>query len=73
MVILAQIVLPPTEIDSFVIARANATAGSIAQYTLWRANSLPHRILGAFGLILILLATSLQGVQLMIDLFNNMK
>ncbi len=55
------------------LALATAAAGSIAQYTLWRANRLPHRILGAFGLVLILIATGLQGVQPFIDLFNNVK
>ena len=55
------------------LALATAVAGSIAQYTLWRANRLPHRILGAFGLFLIVVAFGLQGVQPMIDLFNNVK
>ena len=55
------------------LALATAAAGSIAQYTLWRANKLPPRILGVFGLVLILLATGLQGVQPFIDLFNNVK
>jgi hypothetical protein len=49
---------------------ATATAGSIAQYTLWRANRLPYRILGAFGLVLIMVAFVLQGVQPVLDLFN---
>ena len=55
------------------LALATAVAGSIAQYTLWRANSLPHRILGAFGLVLLLLALVLQGVQPMIDITNGAK
>jgi len=55
------------------LALANAVAGSIAQYTLWRANSLPHRTLGTFGLILILVAFALQGVQPMIDILNQVK
>src|SRR6266516_5947375 len=55
------------------LALASAVAGSIAQYTLWRANSLPHRTLGAFGLILILVAFGLQGVQPMIDILNQVK
>ena len=55
------------------LALANAVAGSIAQYTLWRANSLPHRILGTFGLVLLLLALVLQGVQPVIDITNGMK
>ena len=55
------------------LALATAVAGSIAQYTLWRANSLPHRILGAFGLVLLLLALVLQGVQPVIDLTNGVK
>ncbi|MGZ3622619.1 MAG: hypothetical protein ACXWPS_00675 [Ktedonobacteraceae bacterium] len=49
---------------------ATATAGSIAQYTLWKANRLPYRILGTFGLVLIMVAFILQGVQPVIDLFN---
>ena len=49
---------------------ATATAGSIAQYTLWRANRLPYRILGVFGLVLIMIAFVLQGVQPVLDLFN---
>src|SRR6266480_3621881 len=55
------------------LALAAAVAGSIAQYTLWRANSLPHRTLGAFGLVLLLLALVLQGVQPMIDITNGVK
>ena len=55
------------------LALATAVAGSIAQYTLWRANKLPHRILGAFGLVLLLLAFVLQGVQPMIDITNGVK
>src|SRR6266702_2666371 len=55
------------------LALATAIAGSIAQYTLWRANILPHRILGAFGLVLLLLALVLQGVQPMIDITNGVK
>jgi len=55
------------------LALANAVAGSIAQYTLWRANSLPHRTLGAFGLILLLVAFCLQGVEPMIDILNQVK
>ncbi len=55
------------------LALATAVAGSIAQYTLWRANSLPHRLLGAFGLVLLLLALVLQGVQPVIDILNNAK
>jgi hypothetical protein len=53
-----------------VLALATATAGSIAQYTLWRANSLPHRLLGAFGLVLLLVAFVLQGVQPVINILN---
>lgn len=52
------------------LALATAAAGSIAQYTLWRANGLPHRILGVFGLVPLLFAPVLQGVQPMIDIFN---
>jgi hypothetical protein len=52
-------------------ALATAAAGSIAQYTLWRANSLPHRLLGAFGLLLLLLALVLQGGQPAIDILNS--
>jgi hypothetical protein len=55
------------------LALASAAAGSIAQYTLWRANNLPHRTLGAFGLVLILVAFGLQGVQPMIDILNQVK
>ncbi len=54
-------------------ALANAVAGSIAQYTLWRANHLPHRTLGAFGLILIVVAFALQAVQSTIDILNHIK
>jgi hypothetical protein len=52
-------------------ALANAVAGSIAQYTLWRANKLPHRTLGAIGLVLIVVAFALQGVEPVIDILNN--
>lgn len=51
-------------------ALGTAAAGSIAQYILWRANRLPHRILGVFGLVLILFATSLQAVPAVIDLMG---
>ena len=54
-------------------ALANAVAGSIAQHALWRANSLPHRILGAFGLILIVVAFALQAVPLGIEILNQIK
>jgi len=55
------------------IALATATAGSIAQYTLWRANRLPYRVLGAFGLVLIMIAFGLQSVQPVIDIINGVK
>ena len=51
-------------------ALANAAAGSIAQYILWKANKLPHRALGAFGLVLIVLATSLQSIEPLIDILS---
>jgi len=51
-------------------ALANATAGSIVQYTLWRANQLPHRTLGAIGLVLIIVAFGFQGVQPAIEILN---
>jgi len=54
-------------------ALANAAAGSIAQYALWRANQLPHRTLGAFGLVLIVIAFALQAVQPAIDILNQIK
>jgi hypothetical protein len=57
-------------LDAGVLALATAAAGSIAQYTLWRANSLPHRTLGAFGLVLLLVAFVLQGVQPVINILN---
>ncbi len=51
-------------------ALANAAAGSIAQYTLWKANQLPHRTLGAIGLVLIMVAFAFQAVQPLIDILN---
>ena len=54
-------------------ALANAAAGSIAQYRLWRANKLPHRTLGAIGLVLIVVAFGLQSVPPVIDILNNIK
>jgi hypothetical protein len=51
-------------------ALANAAAGSIVQYTLWRANQLPHRTLGAIGLVLIIVAFAFQGVQPVIEILN---
>jgi len=54
-------------------ALASAAAGSIARYTLWRANRLPHRSLGAFGLVLIVIAFALQTVQPGIDILNQIK
>ncbi len=56
-----------------ISALANAAAGSIAQYTLWRANHLPHRILGAIGLVLIVIAFALQAVPPAIDILNQIK
>jgi hypothetical protein len=56
-----------------ISALANAAAGSIAQYTLWRANQLPHRLLGAFGLVLIVIAFAFQAVQPAIDILNQLK
>jgi hypothetical protein len=53
-----------------ILALASAAAGSISRYMLRKANTIPLRRLGAFGLVLILLATSLQGVQPAIDLIN---
>jgi hypothetical protein len=55
------------------LALSNATAGSIAQYTLWRANSLPHHVWGAFGLVLLLVSFGLQGVQPLINILNGVK
>jgi hypothetical protein len=51
-------------------ALANAAAGSISRYMLWKANGLPLRALGAIGLMLILLSISLQAVAPVIDLIN---
>ncbi len=56
-----------------IAALVNAVAGSIAQYTLWRANHLPHRILGAFGLFLIVIAFAFQAVPPAIDILNQIK
>jgi hypothetical protein len=56
-----------------IAALVNAVAGSIARYTLWRANQLPHRSLGAFGLVLIVVAFALQTVQPGIDILNQIK
>jgi len=52
-------------------ALANAASGSVVQYTLWRANQLPHRTLGAIGLVLIIVAFGFQGVQPAIEILNN--
>jgi hypothetical protein len=54
-------------------ALANAAAGSTAQYTLWRANQLPHRTLGVIGVVLLVVAFGLQGVQPVIDILNDIK
>jgi hypothetical protein len=54
-------------------ALANAAAGSIAQYTLWRANQLPHRTLGVIGVVLLVVAFAFQGVQPVIDILNDLK
>ena len=56
-----------------LFALATAAAGSIAQYTLWRANQLPHRTLGAIGLVLIVVAFALQAVQPLINILNDIK
>jgi hypothetical protein len=61
-------------ISIFVVglyALANAAAGSIAQYTLWRANQLPHRTLGIMAVVLLVVAFGLQGVQPVIDILND--
>ncbi len=63
-------------ISLFVVglyALANAAAGSIAQYTLWKANQLPHRTLGVIGVVLLVVAFGLQGVQPVIDILNDIK
>jgi hypothetical protein len=52
-------------------ALANAAAGSMAQYTLWKANTLPHRTLGAIGLVLIIIAFGLQSVQPVIEILKS--
>jgi hypothetical protein len=54
-----------------VLALASAAAGSISQYILWKANTLPLRRLGVIGLVLILLATCLQAIPAVIDLISN--
>ena len=51
-------------------ALGNAAAGSISRYMLWKADRLPMRTLGVVGLVLILLATSLQAVPAVIDLLS---
>ena len=51
-------------------ALGNAAAGSISRYMLWKADRLPMRTLGVVGLMLILLATSLQAVPAVIDLIS---
>ena len=49
---------------------ASAVAGSISQYMLWKANTLPLRLLGAIGLVLILLGFGLQAVPYVMDLIS---
>jgi len=51
-------------------ALASAAAGSISQYMLWKANTLPLRLLGAIGLVLILLGFGLQAVPYVMDLIS---
>ena len=51
---------------------ASAVAGSISQYMLWKANTLPLRLLGAIGLVLILLGFGLQAVPSVMDLISIM-
>ncbi len=51
---------------------ASAVAGSISQYMLWKANTLPLRLLGAIGLVLILLGFGLQAVPSVMDLISMM-
>ena len=51
-------------------ALASAAAGSISQYMLWKANALPLRLLGAIGLVLILLGFGLQAVPAVMDLIS---
>ena len=53
-------------------ALASAAAGSISQYMLWKANTLPLRLLGAIGLVLILLGFGLQAVPSVMDLISMM-
>ena len=52
------------------LSLASAAAGSISRYILWRADLLPLRVLGVVGLVLILLATSLQAVPAIINLIS---
>jgi hypothetical protein len=65
---MAQILMPVLIAGAFALA--NAAAGSISQYILWKANLLPLRRLGAFGLVLLLLGTSLQAVPALLDLVS---
>ncbi len=51
-------------------ALASAAAGSISQYMLWKANAMPLRLLGAIGLVLILLGFGLQAVPAVMDLIS---
>ncbi|TMD56775.1 MAG: hypothetical protein E6I93_04395 [Chloroflexi bacterium] len=52
------------------LSLASAAAGSISRYILWKADLLPLRVLGVVGLVLILLATSLQAVPAIINLIS---
>lgn len=52
------------------LALASAAAGSISQYVLLKANAMPLRLLGAIGLMLILLGFGLQAVPSVMDLIS---
>ena len=51
-------------------ASANAAAGSISRYMLWKADALPIRTLGVVGLVILLIGTGLQALPPLIDLIN---
>jgi hypothetical protein len=51
-------------------ALASAAAGSISRYILWKADAMPLRLLGAVGLVLILLGFCIQAVPAVIDLIS---
>jgi len=53
-----------------VLGLVDAAAGGVSRFIFWLVNNLPNRVLGAIGLVLILIASFLQFASPLIELLN---